>query len=420
MGQSESGNLALSSCTSIYGERGWLPGPEMMFKLMNSSFGERADLKKNTQRVRGRRGARGAWLELPTPIWLLTRPGDQRGVSGPLTGERPQEPRRPSRASDRRGLVSRARGGAPRRAWPARGSAVSGTRPRRPVWGCPPRKALNPQAAAGKGAHPEALTRPGRGEGPRNRSPPAGDCGPCFSPQGRPHLVRGRHVGPGGRQFCCPGGAPGLGLWAWGLSAWHRPGWPLPQGTALSRAAPQDPRVDSRARGLRTGDTLHPAGARGHLRGRRPPNAVPLQPGLGTAGPLGTNSCQAVMNEVFREERTCASHIFQRGCRHPARRSAQCRDRAAATPDGAAGAGCFHSSARQAGPGWVPTAALARQNVPERKMHVSSKMASSLETKPQPGFPSGARVPTRPPVGGTALYLHCVTHPHGKAEHTGT
>ena len=47
MGQSESGNLALSSCTSIYGERGWLPGPEMMFKLMNSSFGERADLKKN-------------------------------------------------------------------------------------------------------------------------------------------------------------------------------------------------------------------------------------------------------------------------------------------------------------------------------------------------------------------------------------
>lgn len=79
VGQSESGNLALSSCISIYGEQGWLPGPEMMFKLMNSSFGERADLKKNTQRVRGRRGARGAWLELPTPIWLLTRPGDQRG-----------------------------------------------------------------------------------------------------------------------------------------------------------------------------------------------------------------------------------------------------------------------------------------------------------------------------------------------------
>lgn len=89
VGQSESGNLALSSCTSIYGERGWLPGPEMMFKLMNSSFGERADLKKNTQRVRGRREARGAWLELPTPIWLLMRLGDQRwgGVWASNRGE---------------------------------------------------------------------------------------------------------------------------------------------------------------------------------------------------------------------------------------------------------------------------------------------------------------------------------------------
>lgn len=186
---------------------------------------------------------------------------------------------------------------------------------------------------------------------------------------------------------------------------------------ALSRAALQDPRVDSRAQNW--GHALPgpgPWAPQGEKAPKRSP--PPTRPGHSRA--------PRHKQLPSHEERGVPGRKDMREPHFPARLPAPgppvspAPGRPAATPDGAAGAGCFQSSARQAGPGWVPAVALARQNVPERKLHVSSKMASSLETKPQPGSPSGARVPTRPPAGGTALYLHRVTHPHGKAWNTQT
>ena len=109
-------------------------------------------------------------------------------------------------------------------------------------------------------------------------------------------MAGGRHVAsrvPGARTSAQVAGSPiarelqvsacGHGVCEHGPG--HRQSWPPLQGTALSRAAPQDPKVGSRARGLRTGDTLHPAWAHGRLRGlRRPPNtAPPPWPGHGWA-----------------------------------------------------------------------------------------------------------------------------------------
>lgn len=175
--------------------------------------------------------------------------------------------------------------------------------------------------------------------------------------------------------------------------------------------------MDSRVRGLKTGDTLRPTRARGCLRERRPPNAVPPQPGMGTAGPLGTNGCQAVMNEVFREERTCVSRIFQRDCRHPAHRSAQRRDRVAATPDGAAGAGCFHSS--RLGPAGFPLRHWHGRMFRKGKCTSHPKWLPHLKPNPSRGPP---REPGSPHAHRRAAlpYTFTVLHIHTGRQNTQT
>lgn len=66
---------SLFSLRSICGKRGWLPGPEMMrFKLMNSSLGERADLKKNRQGERTSwGGGQGTGRAQSDPLQLCTQ-----------------------------------------------------------------------------------------------------------------------------------------------------------------------------------------------------------------------------------------------------------------------------------------------------------------------------------------------------------
>lgn len=198
----------------------------------------------------------------------------------------------------------------------------------------------------------------------------------------RPGSSRARPAGTGSASLAQGMGKAGL----------HHRAQPFPGQPCRTRGWAPGPR------GSELGTRSAWLGPMGASVGEKAPNAAPQQ-GLGMAGPLGTGGCQA------HEERGVPRIRAVREPHFPARLPAPSRGQPSARPGSCLPRqrgrdGVFTPALRQAGPDWVPTVALAQQNVPGKENASRPKWLPHLKPNPsrgplEPGSPC-------PLTGGTA------------------